>query len=175
VLAKRIPRAQFLRFVRQLLARLRVCALAQRLNARVDLGGDGLCLARCRCERRAVLGQVFVFCQRGCDGGAALLVLRDCGADSLRFGLVFQSQFFNRFLNRVRGGLEGSESIAPAGEVIPDLAQFFFRGRSDEILKLLEPVRGGVVEVLLTEDAFRAVFRDRKRLSQISVLLGKGS
>jgi hypothetical protein len=41
---------------------------------------------------------------------------------------VFQLQFFNRFLNRVRGGLEGSENIAPAGEVIPDLAQFFFRG-----------------------------------------------
>jgi len=41
VLAKRNPRAQFLRFVRQLLARLSVCALAQGLNTRVYLGDDG--------------------------------------------------------------------------------------------------------------------------------------
>ena len=51
------------------------------------------------------------------------------------------------------------------------LPEFLLGGRSNERLELLEPVTGGVIEVLLAEHAVRVVLHHRKRLTGIGEFL----
>ncbi len=172
VLAEKNPRAQFLRIVVHLLARVGGPAFAQRLDACLDLSRYGPRLGRRRNKSRAIRAEVSVLGERGDNLGAALLVLRDGRADGLRRGLVLQTKLAQRLFNGVGARLERGKGASPAPEFLPKLAKLLLRLRGHEFLELPEAVRHRVVKVLLAEDAHRPVLGDGECLPLVSLLHG---
>src|ERR1035438_3121511 len=86
---------------------------------------------------------------------------------------MLQPNFFNSLIDCIWRCLKGNKGIASACKVLPNLAQFSFRRRCYEFLKVPESLRGVMVEVLLTENTLRSVFRDRKGLPRIRLVLGE--